>query len=76
MAKIVIHNQVDPAIGITLEYVKPDDPDRPQGWHGKCTECGRNMHRWDQDRAMASAQRHVDRHTPQADGIDQSSVVR
>jgi hypothetical protein len=76
MARIVIFNQVDPCIGIELEEVPPGTPGRVQGFHGKCTECGWPMHRWDRDKAIAGAQEHVDRHEPVLIGGDTDSLIR
>jgi hypothetical protein len=61
MAKLVVHHDEDPDIGVVLEYVPPGTG-RARGWHGECTECGRKIHRWRQDDAVLSAQTHVDRH--------------
>lgn len=62
MARIVVQNEVDPGIAIVLEEVAEGTPERAQGWYGECTECGRKMHRWEQNRIVLSAQQHVDRH--------------
>jgi hypothetical protein len=76
MAKIVIQHDIDPAIGIVLEYIGPDDPrSLAQGWRGCCTECGWPMHRWFQGRAVEDARAHVDSHVAQVQGVDPSSVV-
>jgi hypothetical protein len=76
MAKIVIFNEVDPAIGITLEEVGPGVPGRARGTYGTCTECGWPMHRWDRDEAIRAAQRHVDSHDPVMIGGDLDALVR
>lgn len=76
MARLVVQHDVDPAIGIVLEEVPPGTPGRSQGWHGRCTECGRVMHRWTKDDALRDAQAHVDKHDAQVIGVDPSSVVR
>lgn len=76
MAKLVVFNEVDPGIGITLETVEPGTPGRAQGTHGTCTECGWPMHRWDRDRAIADAQAHVDAHEPVLIGGDTDALVR
>ena len=76
MAKIVVHHDVDPGIGITLEEVLEGTPGRARGWHGKCTECGWPLHRWHQKDAIAGAQRHVDGHTPVLIGGDTDALVR
>jgi len=60
--KLVVFNDRDPDIGIVFEHIEPGG-DRAQGWCGCCTECGRIMHRWHQDQAMADGQRHVNKHT-------------
>lgn len=62
MAKIVIHHEVDPAIGIVLEEVPAGTAGRARGFYGTCTECGWPMHRWHRNDAIKSAQDHVDRH--------------
>lgn len=55
MAKIVVYNDEDPAIGIVLIQ-------RSSGWRGECTECGCPIFRRDRDKAVAGAQAHVDSH--------------
>lgn len=75
MAEIVIHNSVDPCIGITLKEGIDGAPSAP-GWHGTCTECGWPMHRWKQDAAIEAARHHVDRHDPVLIGGDTDSLVR
>jgi hypothetical protein len=62
MAKLIVQHDEDPGIAIVLEYVPPGTPGRPQGWHGTCTQCGRPMHRWDGEVAIAGARVHVDSH--------------
>lgn len=62
MAKLVVQHDVDPSIGIVLEYVPEGTPNKARGWHGECTECGWPMHRWKQENAIIGAQVHVDRH--------------
>lgn len=62
MAKLVIQHEQDPAIGIVLVEVPPDVLGVAQGWRGTCTECGRKIHRWRQERAIEAAQKHVDSH--------------
>lgn len=76
MAKIVIYNEADPCIGITLEEVEPGTPGRARGTHGTCTECGKPMHWWDQNEAIRAAQAHVDGHTPVMLGGDLDALVR
>ena len=71
MVKIVVMNEVDPGIGITLEEVPG-----MIGWRGTCTECGWPMHRWTQERAIQGAQEHVDRHEPVLIGGDTDALVR
>lgn len=74
MAKIVIFNQVDPAIGITLEEA---DLERAlPGVVGTCTECGKPMHWWTEEKAIKAAQAHVDSHEPVLIGGDQDSLIR
>jgi hypothetical protein len=63
MAKLVVVNEQEPSISVVFEYIDPADPVRPQGWHGKCTGCGRVIHRWQMAGAFDSGQRHVDNHT-------------
>lgn len=75
MEKIVVFNQADPCIGITLRQGLPQAPDAP-GFHGTCTECGWPMHRWDRDKAIESAQAHVDWHDPVLVGGDTDALVR
>jgi hypothetical protein len=59
--KLVIFKDAEPEIGITLEYTAPGTPGRGQGWHGSCTQCGKPMHYWTQERAFEAGQVHVDR---------------
>jgi hypothetical protein len=54
----VVFNEADPCIAIVLREVTCG------GVSGTCTECGRPMHRWSLAKAIESAQRHVDAHTP------------
>lgn len=77
MAKIVVQNDADPAIAIVLTGVSPGDTmTLAQGWRGRCTQCGWPMHRWTQANAIASAQRHVDKHEAEAVGEDRTNWVR
>jgi hypothetical protein len=76
MAKIVVHHDVDPGIGITLEEVLPGTPGRARGWHGTCTECGHPMHWWHQDSAIRGAKRHVDGPPAVLSGGDTDALVR
>ena len=63
MAKLLVQHEHDPGIAIILEEVSPGDgTGRVQGWHGSCTECGYLIHRWLRDKALDSAERHVDSH--------------
>jgi len=75
MAKIVIHNETDPGIGIILNEGLPQAPSAP-GFHGTCTQCGWPMHRWDLQKAIDAAQAHVDRHSPAVVGGDRDALVR
>ena len=76
MAKIVVFNEVDPCIGVTLEEVPPGTPGRAHGTYGTCTACGRVTHRWERDNAIRDAQRHVDEHEPVLIGGDRDALVR
>jgi len=62
MAKLMTVSEQDPTIAVILEYVPPGTPGLPQGWRGRCTDCGPawSMHRWNQDRALAGAAHHID----------------
>lgn len=62
MAKLIVQHEVDPGIAIVLTEVLPHHPSLARGWRGQCTECGKTMHRWHQDRAISAAQAHVDSH--------------
>lgn len=63
MAKLIVQHDEDPGIAIILEQVLPASTEgRAQGWHGRCTECGKTTHRWGQAVAIESARRHVDNH--------------
>lgn len=55
MAKIVVYNDDDPAIGIVLIQT-------PGDWYGECTECGWALVRLSEQVAIESARRHVDNH--------------
>jgi len=61
--KLLIFNEEDPDIAITLAYTAPGD-EKAQGWHGGCTECGKAVHFWTESGAFKGAQAHVDSHTP------------
>jgi len=74
VAKIVVFNEADPCIAITLEET---DPERAlPGLIGTCTECGKPMHWWTEEKAMRAAQAHVDGHTPVMPGGDRDSLIR
>ena len=60
--KLVVFKDEDPGIAVIFEEVKPGTPGRAQGWHGTCTQCGRPMHRWHQEKAFQDGQAHVDSH--------------
>jgi hypothetical protein len=62
VSKIVVQHDTDPCIGIVLEEVPEGTPGRAHGWHGTCTQCGRVMHWWHRDPAIAGSRAHVDRH--------------
>lgn len=73
MAKIVIFNQVDPAIGITLNRV--EEPPNVGDFWGTCTECP-FAGQWSTERlAVERAQRHVDGHDPVMIGGDLDALV-
>lgn len=74
--KLVIFNDTDPGIGMTLEYTAPGTPGRAQGWHGTCTECGKPVHYWTQEKAFEAGQEHVDGHAPVLIGGDTDALVR
>lgn len=59
--KLTIFNDRDPDTAITLTYT-PGGPLQPLGWHGKCTECGKPVHYWTEEKAFKYAQEHVDGH--------------
>jgi hypothetical protein len=61
-AKLVIFNDADPNIGMTLEYTAPGTPGRARGWHGSCTQCGKPVHYWREEDAFERGQAHVDSH--------------
>ena len=61
MAIIVIAHKDDPNIGMMLG----DGP--ADGFYGKCTQCGFQMHRWELERAIRDASEHVDAHDPVVD---------
>jgi hypothetical protein len=58
--KLVVYKDAEPEIGITLEYTAPGTPGKAQGWHGTCTQCGKPMHFWNQEKAFEAGQAHVD----------------
>lgn len=73
--QIVIFNSVDPCIGIILREGLPNAPHAP-GFHGSCTQCGWPMHKWDRQKAIEAAQRHVDWHDPVVAGGDRDALIR
>lgn len=74
--KLVIFNDVDPGIGMTLEHTAPGTAGRAQGWHGTCTACGKPVHYWTEEKAFEAGQRHVDGHEPVLIGGDTDALVR
>lgn len=60
--KLIIFNDQEPEIGITLDYVPPRTPGVARGWHGACTQCGKKVHYWSEGTAFRRAQEHVDAH--------------
>lgn len=74
--KTVVFNQIDPCIGFVLETVEPGTPGKARGTYGRCTDCGRPLHRWNREDAVQAAQRHVDAHQPLLIGGDRDSLVR
>lgn len=70
----MVFNQADPCIGITLTPGLPNAPHAP-GFYGACTQCGWPMHRWDRQKAIESAQRHVDGHDPVLLGGDRDALI-
>lgn len=61
MAKLMMVSEKDPTIAVIFTHVPPGTPGVPQGWRGRCTDCGPDwvMHRWRQDTAFADAERHI-----------------
>lgn len=62
MAKLIVQHEQDPGIAIVLEYVPSGTPGRALGYHGKCTQCGWPLHRWERDTAILSAFSHIEKH--------------
>lgn len=61
--KLVVYKDAEPEIGIVFDWEDAELAGlRAQGWHGRCTQCGKTMHFWTQERAMSNGQTHVDRH--------------
>jgi hypothetical protein len=61
--KLVVFNDEDHGIAITFEYVSPGTHQTlAQGWRGKCTQCGKPMHFWTEEKAFRCGQAHVDSH--------------
>lgn len=62
MAKLLVVKEDEPGIAVTLTEVEPGTLGLAQGWRGSCTECGPawTMHSWTEERALATAQRHID----------------
>ena len=73
MARIVVFNEADPCIAITLEETGP--PNVGDFW-GMCTECPFAGQWSTQELAVSRAQRHVDGHTPVIPGGDRYSLIR
>lgn len=70
MAKLVVFNEADPAIGATFET------GAFRGYAGTCTECGKPMHFWTEQRVFELGQAHVDSHSPVLIGGDRDALVR
>lgn len=62
--RLVVFNDQDPDIGIDLTWVPEGTPGVAHGWRGSCTECGKAMHFWTEEKAFESGQQHVDSHRP------------
>ena len=60
-ARLVIFKDSEPEIGIILEYTPPGTG-KARGWYGACTQCGKKVHYWNEERAFLIAQEHVDSH--------------
>jgi hypothetical protein len=69
MTQLLVFNAADPCIGISFRT----GPYR--GYAGTCTECGKPMHFWTEERAFRLGQEHVDSHAPVLIGGDTDSVV-
>lgn len=61
-AKLEVFNPYEPEIGIVFEYTPPGTPGVAQGWHGKCTECGKVCHYWTEEKVFRKGQDHVNSH--------------
>lgn len=59
---LVVFNNLEPEIGIVFEQVPEGTPGQAHGWRGSCTQCGKPMHFWKQDKAIEDGQQHVDGH--------------
>jgi hypothetical protein len=60
--KLEVFNPSDPEIGIVFEYTPPRTEGKAQGWHGKCTECGKPCHYWNEEKVYREGQKHVNSH--------------
>lgn len=60
--RLVTFQNDEPSIAIVFTQVEPGTPGKARGWHGECTECGKKVHYWNEARAMAAGQEHVDSH--------------
>lgn len=74
--KLVIFNDADPGIAVTLTCVPQGAPGVARGWHGECTQCGKPVHYWTEEKALKHAQEHVDGHEPELLGGDRDALVR
>jgi hypothetical protein len=62
MAKLVVQHDVDPAISMVLTEWLPANGSVARGWRGQCSECGKTVHRWYEEKAVEAAKGHVDSH--------------
>jgi hypothetical protein len=62
--KLLVFNDYDPAVAITMEWTPEGTPGRAHGWRGACTECGKAVHYWTEAKAMENGQEHVNGHRP------------
>lgn len=60
--KLVVFKDSEPEIAITLEYTPEGTPGVALGWRGSCTECGKTVHYWAEEKAFEHGQKHVDGH--------------